>query len=48
MLVETRSLRVSNLGDKSVPYVKEEKGPFPEDWRTTMHANGFLKISQEC
>ena len=45
---EERSLRVSNLRDKSVPYFYEEKGPFPVDWRTTMHANGVLTISQEC
>ena len=42
-----RSLRVSNLGDKSFPYFQEEKGPFPVDWRTTMHGNGFLTIFQE-
>ena len=35
-----RSLRVSNLGDKSVPDFYEEKGPFNVDWRKTMHANG--------
>ena len=45
---EEKSLRVSNRGDKSVPYFQEEKGPFPVDWRTTMHANGFLMIFQEC
>ena len=36
-----RSLRVSNLGDKYVPYFKEEKGPFHMGWRTTMHATGL-------
>ena len=36
-----RSLRVSNLGDKYVPYFKEKKGPLHVDWRTTMHENVF-------
>ena len=37
-----RSIRdFRNLGDKSVPYFKEEKGPIHVDWRTTMHANGL-------
>ena len=43
-----RSLRVSNLGDKSVPYFSTEKGPFHMDWRTTVHASGVLTIFQEC
>ena len=34
-------LRVSNLGDKSVPYFQEGKIPFQVDWGTTIHANGF-------
>ena len=43
-ILRRKSLRVSNIGDKSVPYFYEEKGLFPMDWRTTMHANGFLTI----
>ena len=42
-----RSLRVSNLGDKYVPYFQEEKLPFHMDWRTTMHANEFQTIFLE-
>ena len=36
-----RFLRVWHLGDKSVPYFWEQKGPFHVDWRTTMNEYGL-------
>ena len=43
---EERSLFFFKVWDRFIPYIWYSLGPFLVDWRTTMHANGFMLFSR--
>ena len=45
---KSKAIAYAALSDPDYMKFQPLLGPFLVDWRTTMHANGFLTIFQEC
>ena len=43
----TRLKKKGELWDKSVPHFQQVSGPWPMDWRITIHSNGILVFFQQ-